>query len=351
MNSRKNSKYFLSLVGLLLALCPLFADSAFRSYGNEHLELTGGPGGSVFGQLWGLYHAGSDNVRYNSMALESDKEHHLFLFHSLLYDQLVTTTTGAYAFPLFKDKLASVMLSRVTVDHIPDTRSALLDWGKDGIPGTHDEGEGNNQLDAGEWLDYDQVSYHSSGITTISMGTPLGNFSDFQTAITINAIMMKLIAENGFGLTFDFHFYKKGERFHSLYALNKLPLGVTAYTDGSVELYSPYIESAWTMPLSFGPFLLNPGLTMRYLPGYERHEGVNIGSFGNLMVRPGVMMDFKSLISLGTSYDSRQRFSLFTAVSLNFLTVEYAFRMNSHTLLGNSHLVAISFDPSFLLED
>lgn len=351
MNSRKNSKIFPILAGLLLSVSILSGKTPFRSYGNEHLELTGGPGASVFAQLWGLYHAGSDNVRYNPLALRSEQDHNLFLFHSLLYNQFITASTGAYAFSLFKDKPAGVMISRVGVDHIPDTRSALLDWGSDGMPGTGDEGEGNGLLDPGERLDYNQVSYHSSGITTFALGTALGEIGGFETGVTINTMMMDLIAENGFGLTFDIHALKKGKRVHSLYAVRQLPTGVTAFTDGSVQLYTPYVESAWSMPLTVGPFLVNPGLTVRYMPGYKREEGLNIGSLGNVNFRPGLLIDYRNLLSLGTAYDSRNVFSLFTAISLKPLTLEYAFRMHSHELLGNSHLVAISFDPKFLLEE
>jgi len=351
MNSRKNSKTLSIFAGLLLVVSSLSGKSPFRSYGNEHLELTGGPGGSVFGQLWGLYHAGSDNVRYNPLALESDNNHQLFLFHSLLYNQLVTASSGAYAFTFFKDKPAGFMISRVGVDHIPDTRNALLDWGSDGMPGTGDEGEGNGLLDLGERLDYNQVSYHSSGITTLALGTALREIGGFETGMTIQAIMMNLIAENGFGLAFDLYAYKKGDRLHSLYAVRQLPTGVTAFSDGSVQLYTPYLESAWSMPLTTGPFLLNPGLTLRYTPGYQREEGINFDALGNLNLRPGLLIDYRNLLFLGTAYDSRNVFSLFTAISLDALTLEYAFRMHSHELLGNSHLVAISFNPDFLLEE
>ncbi|BFN37134.1 hypothetical protein [Fidelibacter multiformis] len=351
MNSRKNSKILFVLAGLLFIVSSVSGKSPFRSYGNDHLELTGGPGGSVFGQLWGLYHQGSDNVRYNPLALEPDNGHHLFLFHALLYHQLVTASSGAYTFTLFQDKPAAFMISRVGVDHIPDTRNALLDWGHDGMPGTGDDGEGNGLLDPGERLDYDQVSYHSSGITTLALGTSLRKIGGFETGVTIQTIMMNLIAEDGFGLSFDLHAYKKGDKLHSLYALRQLPTGVTAFSDGSVQLYAPYLESAWSLPLEFGPFGMKPGLTLRFTPGYNRDEGVNLGGLGNLTFRPGLLMDYRNLLSLGTAYDSRNVFSLFTAISLKPLTLEYAFRMHSHELLGNSHLVAISFDPKFLLEE
>ena len=39
------------------------------------------------------------------------------------------------------------------IDHIPDTRNILLDFGLDGIPGSGDSGEGNGILDEGERLD------------------------------------------------------------------------------------------------------------------------------------------------------------------------------------------------------
>jgi hypothetical protein len=351
MNSRKNSKILALLGTVLIFYGTLYGKTPFRSYGNEHLELTGGPGGSVFGQLWGLYHSGSDNVRYNPPGLEPDEKHPLFLFHSLLYDQLLTASSGAYVFSLFEDKAAGFMISRVGVDNIPDTRSALLDWGEDGIPGTGDDGEGNGILDPGERLDYDRVSYHSSGITTLSLGTALREISGFETGIAVNGIYMNLIAENGLGLTFDVYALKKGSRIHSLYALKQLPLGFTAFTDGSVQLYSPYVEGAWMIPFSLGHFHFQPGVTLRYLPGYKRHEGFNIGSLGNVDVRPAVFLNYHERIQIGTAYDDRNSLSLFAGISLKPIRLEYAFRIHSHTILGNSHLVAVSFDPGFLLEE
>ena len=52
-----------------------------------------------------------------------------------------------------------MVLFREGVSQIPDTRDVLLDWGLDGIPGTGDAGENNGQLDEGERLDAEQVSY------------------------------------------------------------------------------------------------------------------------------------------------------------------------------------------------
>lgn len=325
--------------------------SPFRSYGNEHLDLTGGPGGSVFGQLWGLYHSGSDNVRYNPLELKTDFGHNLFLFHSILYNQLLSASSGAYSFPVFSDKRAGFMISRVSVDHIPDTRSALLDWGLDGIPGTGDEGEGNGILDPGEHLNYDEVTYHNSGITTLSLGTELKEIYGFKTGLTVNGIYMNLIAENGFGLSFDLHGYRSGKHVKSIYALRQLPFAVTAFTDGSVQMYSPHIEASWVYPLSLGSFSFMPGLTARYFPGYERNEGFNPGKAGNLSLRPALLLDYHSTLRVGTSYDERNTLSVFTQLILKPLTLEYAFRMHSHSILGSSHLVAVSFNPAFLLEE
>ncbi len=351
MNLKRKFKVIPVLIVFFTLSGVLCGSTPFRSYGNEHLELTGGPGGSVFGQLWGLYHSGSDNVRYNPLRLESDEQHSLFLFHSLLYDQLLTASSGAYVFSFFRDKPTGVMISRVGVDQIPDTRNALLDWGSDGIPGTGDEGEGNGQLDPGERLDYERVSYHSSGITTLSLGTSLRNLFGFETGVTINGIYMNLIAENGLGLTFDLHAMKKGRYVHHLYVLSQLPAGVTAFTDGSVQAYTPWVEGSWTVPVQAGSFRFQPGLTLRYIPGYKRHEGLNIGSLGNVNVRPALYVDYHNRFRVGTAYDDKNLLSIFAGLTLRPLRLEYAYRMHSHAALGNSHLVAISFDPGFLLEE
>jgi len=350
MNLKRNYKILLIFIYILIFSLPVYA-SVFRSYGNEHLDLTGGPGGSVFGQLWGLYHGGSDNVRYNPLELKTDFDHNLFLFHSILYNQLLSASTGAYSFPLFADKRAGLMISRISVDQIHDTRSALLDWGMDGIPGTGDEGEGNGILDPGEHLNYDEVTYHNSGITTLSLGTELQDIYGFRTGLTVNGIYMNLIAENGFGLSFDLHAYRSGKHVKSIYAIRQLPFAVTAFTDGSVQMFTPYLEASWVYTLGLGPFSFMPGLTARLLPGYERNEGFNLGKAGNLSLRPALLLDYHSNLRVGTSYDERNSLSVFTQLILKPLTLEYAFRMHSHTILGNSHLVAISFNPAFLLEE
>lgn len=350
MNLKRNCK-ILPAIQYILIFSSLVYASSFRSYGNEHLELTDGPGGSVFGQLWGLYHNGSDNVRFNPLELTTVLDHNLFLFHSILYNQLLTASSGAFSFPVFSDKKAGLMVSRISVDQIPDTRSALLDWGLDGIPGTGDEGEGNGILDPGEHLNYDDVTYHNSGITTLSLGTELREIYGFRTGLTVNGMYMNLIEDNGFGLSFDLHAYRAGKVFKSIYAIRQLPFAATAFTNGSVQMYSPYLDASWVYTMSLGSFSFLPGLTVRYLPGYERNEGINLGRSGNILFRPAVLADYDSILRVGTSYDERNALSVFTQLMLKPLTLEYAYRMHSHSLLGNSHMVSVSFNPDFLLED
>ena len=48
-----------------------------------------------------------------------------------------------------KDKLINLNLILEGVSNIPDTRSALLDWGYDGQYGTNDLGESNGIIDEG----------------------------------------------------------------------------------------------------------------------------------------------------------------------------------------------------------
>ena len=58
-----------------------------------------------------------------------------------------------------------------SIDRIPDTRDMLLDFGLDGIPGTGDVGEGNGQVDEGERLDKDKLSYFSQKQTGVYLST------------------------------------------------------------------------------------------------------------------------------------------------------------------------------------
>ena len=58
-----------------------------------------------------------------------------------------------------KERLINLNLILEGVSNIPDTRSALLDWGYDGQYGTNDLGESNGIIDEGERLDHNKITF------------------------------------------------------------------------------------------------------------------------------------------------------------------------------------------------
>jgi len=337
MNPLRKTRHLL----ILLSMAPLLLSAGYRSYGNEHLNLLRGPGAVLYGNAYGLMQQGSENAMINPAALQISGAKPLYLYHSSWFRNEVTASSLAYTLQ-YRQKALGLMLSRVAVSDIPDSRNALLDYGLDGIPGTGDTGEGNGILDENEILDHDNILYTGIANYALHLGLPLTEKGNFRSGMSLGLLYSDLMLSRGFGMTLDLYAEHRGRYVQSLYALKNLPSAVMIFSNGSAQYYPPKLQAAWLFPLQFAALSLSPGISAALSFGEDLdYYLLSLGSLMALDIQPLLRLQFRDVIAAGISYRLREGLHAGIEVLLPLLDIAYAFRPSFNGDLGSSHLLSL----------
>jgi len=333
----KTAIFFMSLFMIL----PIGLMAGYASYGNDYLNLLRGPGGELYGAAYGLMQYGSENTMLNPTRLGETSNKALYLYHSTWFRNEVSASSVAFTFK-YKDQPLGIMVSRIGISDIPDSRSALLDYGLDGIPGTGDTGEGNGQLDENEIIDYDGVLFTGIANYTVHLGMPVYQKDNFNIGLDLGFLYTDLIETNGYGLTFDIHVEHKGKYVQSLYSLKNLPSAVMVFDNGAAQYYSPQLKAAWIVLFNFGDFNFKPGLSsaMSITENLDYYMFA-IGSVLAVDIQPLIQIEYKNIVSAGISYRLGDGLHAGIEFSMPYLDVSYSFRPSNNGDLGNSHLISL----------
>lgn len=338
--------YILGLFTLILL--PLGLSAEYASYGNDYLSLLRGPGGELYGTAYGLMQYGSDNTMLNSSRLNPNNSKSIYLYHSTWFNNEVSASSVAYTFNL-KDRPIGVMMSRIGVEDIPDSRNALLDYGIDGIPGTGDTGEGNGILDDNEIIDYDGIIFRGIANYSLHLGMPIYEVKEWTFGLTLGLLYTGLIETNGLGLTFDVNAEHQGTYVKSLYALKNLPSALMVFSDGSAQYYPPQLKAAWLAPINLGDISLEPGVStaMAFTENIDYYM-IALGKQLALDIQPLVRIKYKELLAAGFSYKAGDGFHAGLEILLDKLDINYSFRPSLGGDLGSSHLISLRISPEIL---
>ncbi len=322
---------------------------AYRAYGNSVFSLSASPVYEAFGPMAGLLTSGSENAGVNALALNDGRGRNFYLSQALWYANALNSTTGAFSFQLQDKRQVAVMLSRISLGNVADSRGALLDYGADGLPATFDEGEGNGRLDPGERLNYDNVTIHSLENYCVTVAFPF-QFKSLQLGVSSRFMMQDLLAARGYGLAFDLYFQKKWKRLQGLFKISDLPSGVNWFDNGHFEMTVPAAEASFVLPITVAKLTLRPGLSGRFTPGIRYMDAVDLGSAGSLDLSGGLDLKIGQRFSLGGAWFQGTGVKLASTLELNGFTLEYAWRGNRDAL-GMSHVFALKFDLNELLSE
>ncbi|MCF7833388.1 MAG: hypothetical protein K9N05_07430 [Candidatus Marinimicrobia bacterium] len=329
------------ILTILFIILPMGLIAGYASYGNDYLNLLRGPGGELYGAAYGLMQYGSENTMLNPARLSETSNKSLYLYHSTWFRNEVSASSVAFTFN-YKDQHIGVMVSRIGISDIPDSRNALLDYGLDGIPGTGDTGEGNGQLDENEIIDYDGVLFTGIANYTIHLGLPVYQKGNFSFGLNLGFLYTSLIETNGYGLTFDLHAEHKGKYVQSLYSLKNLPSAIMVFNSGNAQYYPPQFKGAWLVPFTVGDFKFKPGISSAVsITENLDYYMFSIGSVLAFDIQPLIQIEYKNLVAAGISY--RWGDGLHAGIEFNmpFLDVSYSFRPSINGDLGSSHLISL----------
>ncbi|MBW6458544.1 MAG: hypothetical protein K0B52_05205 [FCB group bacterium] len=331
----------IAYVFLFCVCLPLTLWAGYASYGNDHLNLLHGPGAELYGSSYGLMQYGSENTMINPARLDADAAKPLYLYHASWFRNEVSASSIAYTFR-YKDKPVGVMVSRVGVSAIPDSRNALLDYGVDGIPGTGSAGEGNGILDDNEIIDYGQIVYKAIAHYTVHLGMPLFRKGNFETGVSIGFLYTDLIETKGYGLTFDLTAQHLGKYVHQLYSIKNLPSALMVFNSGVAQYYPPEIQAAWLYSLELNDLQIHTGLAF----SMSINENLDyymfrIGSVLAMDLRPVLRLAYKNTFAAGISYRHGDGVHAGLELTLPLIDISYSFRPSINHDLGSSHLISL----------
>ena len=329
---------FFLFSGLLL---PVGLSAGYASYGNDHLNLLNGPGAELYGSSYGLLQYGSENTIINPARLNADAAKPLYLYPASWFRNEVSASAAAYTFR-YKEKAIGVMVSRVGITAVPDSRNALLDYGLDGIPGTGSNGEGNGRLDENEIIDYDQVVYHGLANYTVHLGMPLVKKGNFETGLSIGFLYTDLMETSGYGLTFDLSAQHTGKHMHSLYAIKNLPSALMVFNNGAVQYYPPEFRAAWLYALDMEHLQLYTGIAFSMSIGENMdYYMFRLGNRAAMDVQPVIRLAYKDIFAAGVSYRHGDGVHAGLELMLPLVDISYSFRPSLNHDLGSSHLISL----------
>jgi hypothetical protein len=330
-----------ALLFLLLTAVSTGLFAQYASYGNDYLNLLRGPGGELYGTAYGLMQNGSENTLLNPARLRDLSDKSLYLYHASWFRNEVTASSAAMTFH-YKDQPVGLMVSRIGISDVPDSRNALLDYGLDGIPGTGDTGEGNGQLDPNEIIDYDGVLFTGIANYTLHIGMPVYQKNDLSFGLSLGLLYTDLIQTRGYGLTFNVYAEHRGNRLRSLYSVQNLPSALMVFGNGTAQVYPPQIKAAWLLPLKTGNFNFQPGISAAVSFAEDLDYYLfSLGSIAAFDLLPMLQVEYKNLLAAGISYRFGEGFHAGLELRLPVLDITYSFRPSVNADLGSSHLVSL----------
>jgi len=258
-------------IAACIACSLLFGQVSADKYAGEFLTL--GMGGRAAG-LGGAYCSIVDDASapyWNPAAVSLVDQKEILLMHAESFGGIVAYDCVGFVFPYSKSAFGANLL-RLSVRNIPLTENLeFWDWGRDGVPDTDDEGEGNGVYDQGEWTVYDERRIVR--VTNSDLALFLTYGWSFSNRISVGANLKIIRREIG-----EYSAYGSGADFGIIYRpIPALSIGVNvqdatstfiSWSTGTWEKITPTLKlgistSHWIRPLR-GTFLVSIDQDIRF---------------------------------------------------------------------------------------
>ena len=255
---------------------------------------------------------------------------------------------------LFTQKSTSLVYNLLYegVSKIPNTQSALLDWGMDGVFNTQDKGEGNGVLDEGERLDVSSINFfsqhqigvhfafmHNIGKTPIGIGTKLLCYS--------------LNKHTAIGLGMDLGMIKNVKKINLGFTLKNVPSSGLIWDNGTIEATSPTFAFGMHAPYVLKKVPLEfHTLSCLEISAKNRHLN-NQFYIGNINLNSSVGIEIVYDSKIFFRFGQNQMGSGTGGLGLRWpaFTIDYSFEASDRDSgLGNNHLFTVSIFPDWIRE-
>jgi len=238
----------------------------------------------------------------------------------------------------------SFVLFRGGVSGIPNTLDALLDYGSDGVANTDDPDgtESNGELDPGERLSINSISYFSTQQFLAEMGYSHVLNPKLALHGTARLLYHDLYTESGWGVGFH------GGLLYQ--PLNKLHLGLEVtdllsttlfWSSGLTEVFAPQMFAGVDYYLEFEkiPFMLHPIVQLEFaLSGDQaemNHEGWGLST--------GLEIGFQNQLFIQLGRNALDQFQVGAQIRTKYVDLHYGTGFSELTeVAGQTHRVGVA---------
>lgn len=235
----------------------------------------------------------------------------------------------------------SLAVFRGGVSDIADTRSALEDFGADGVPNTGDAGEGNGVFDPGENLNISAISFFNVQQWVAEAGYTKHFSPKFGASAQLRLLYSDLYTQSGFGVGFHAGLLYNPWRSLQLglQATNLLTTTVF-WSSGTQEYYLPglYGGATYEFKLSDGGLLISPVIQVEY----QAKPAAELPGNGHWGAAFGTEVNFQHQLKLRLGESSTGQLTVGAGVVTRFFNLDYATAFSALSkAAGQSHRIGI----------
>ena len=336
MKKFSHKKYLILVVFFyLIAVCPVFGFGV--KYGDEFLRFgmgvrensLGGAAVSSSEPIVGAY--------WNPALVSQAKRFKAQIMHSEEFAGVVNNDHLFISLPGAKQLNFAAGFFRTGVDHIPATQNTLIEYGTE-----------NGQLDAGDRIDYDRISYFNASESAFFLSAARSISHDLSVGATFKTIHKNLYEQYAWGFGLDAGvFYQPLENLQTGVALRNITTTFLFWNDGEREIIKPSLAVGSSYGFSINSLKLKirpmAGLDLD-LEGEQNNVDLNLQAL-NVRLRSGLELVYNQLIALRAGRDGLGSFHLGCGLQTPYGNLDYGFAIGQgYADLGNSHRLALTLD-------
>ena len=321
----------------------------FVKYGWEIFDYTSEARTASLGNATSSY-GYSSSSSLNNPVFCLDTITHLSITHQARFAGIINS--DLLSFQLKRDKrLININLIYEGIGDIPDTRSALFDWGLDGEYGTNDLGEGNGIIDEGERLDQNQINYFSQRKFGIN-GASIFRYKGIPIGVGVKFLSIILGENNGIGIGLDFGTLKQINRLNLGIVFKNIPSSGLLWDNGTVEATLPSLEMGANYKIDFkkiNSLVIYPMTNLNISMSNKHLDSQYFINDISLDMAFGLEISYKEKIMLRVGKDYYQKLTGGIGIKWDDFIIDYAFLPSSiNGILANHHLISASFNIDWM---
>ena len=324
------SKFYLIFIGILIISFDLvWAEGwRFRKYAGEFLEIGVAARAEALG---GSYTALANDVTaayYNPAGLRDVKTAQASFMHTQQMLASVNYDFIAFAKPQSENRIFSLSLIRLGIDHINDSREAQVFFEND---------PENWRIDWAKVKSFNAADY----IFIISVAQKMKQ--GWWLGGNIKLIRRSLAEHSGNGLGVDIAVQKSlFDKFRFGANLKNTTTTLIAWDTGEKELVKPalFIGGAGKIPIASIKSNLRPVMDIILRSeGIQKSAQLNFGTL-SLDFTGGIEYDYRGVLFVRAGVDQISRMALGTGIQIPHIRIDYAYT-HYDTEIGNSHRIGL----------